>query len=115
VKSRVGTKKPTPKSIASSGDVFADMGFKNADEMALKSDLVWHINRAIQQRGVTQAEAAALLGVSQPKVSALQNGKLTDFSVERLMRFLVALGHTIDIRIQPASEAGVRVLGTRGA
>jgi predicted XRE-type DNA-binding protein len=110
VKSKGPLKKAKPKSVAGSGNVFADIGFKNPDEMALKADLVWYINRAISQRGLTQAEAAALIGVNQPKVSALQNARLTDFSVERLMRFLVALGQTIDITIRPAPEAGVRVL-----
>src|SRR5437899_1421729 len=83
------------RSVGSSGNVFADIGFKNADEMALKSDLVWHINRAIEERGLTQAEAGSVLGVNQPKVSALKRGQLTDFSVDRLMRFLVSLGQTV--------------------
>ena len=76
----------------SGGNVFADLGFANADEMMAKSELVRHINKIIEQRGLTQVEAAGVLGVNQPKVSALKRGRLTDFSIERLMRFLVALG-----------------------
>jgi predicted XRE-type DNA-binding protein len=80
------------KSIAGSGNVFADIGFANAGEMLAKSDLVRHINKIIEQRGLTQVEAAKLLGINQPKVSALKRGRLTQFSIDRLMRFLVTLG-----------------------
>jgi len=57
--------------------------------MALKFDLVWYINRVIEERGLTQAEAGELLGVIQPKISALKHGQLTDFSADWLMRFRV--------------------------
>lgn len=98
------------KSVPGSDNIFQDLGFPNADELALKSDLVRHITREIDRRGLTQKEAAELLGVNQPKVSALKNGKLTDFAIERLMRFLVALGQTVDITVRPATAAAVRVL-----
>ena len=101
------------KSVAGSGNVFADLGFANADEMMAKSELVRHINKIIEQRGLTQVEAAELLGVNQPKVSALKRGRLTDFSIDRLMRFLVALGQEIDISVRPASHAGLRVENER--
>ena len=97
------------KSVAGSGNVFADLGFVNANEMMAKSELVRHINKIIEQRGLTQVEAAELLGVNQPKVSALKRGRLTDFSIDRLMRFLVALGQEINISVHPASRAGLRV------
>jgi len=97
------------KSVAGSGNVFADLGFANANEMMARSELVRHINKIIEQRGLTQVEAAQLLGVNQPKVSALRRGRLTDFSIDRLMRFLVALGQEIDISIRPAPHAGLRV------
>lgn len=101
--------KRSPKSVASSGNVFEDLGFSNADEMLAKSELVRQINKIIEQRGLTQVEAAALLGVNQPKVSALRRGRLTDFSLERLMRFLVALGQEVDITVRPANQARLRV------
>ena len=97
------------KSTAGSGNVFADLGFANANEMMAKSELVRHINKIIEKRKLTQVEAAQLLGVNQPKVSALKRGRLTDFSIDRLMRFLVALGQEIDIGVRPASHAGLRV------
>jgi predicted XRE-type DNA-binding protein len=99
----------TARSTAGSDNVFADLGFSNADEMLAKSELVRYINRIIEDRGLTQVEAAKLLGVNQPKVSALKRGRLTDFSVERLMRFLVALGQEVGITVRPASHAAVKV------
>ena len=110
VKSRKTMAQKAPKSIAGTGNVFADIGFQNADEMALKSDMVWYINREIEARGLTQMEAGELLGINQPKVSALKHGQLTDFSVERLMKFLVSLGQRVEIRIHPAQDAGVGVV-----
>jgi predicted XRE-type DNA-binding protein len=82
--------------------------------MMAKSDLVRHINKIIEQRGLTQVEAAEVLGVNQPKVSALKRGRLTDFSIDRLMRFLVALGQEIDIRVRAAPHAGLRVENEQG-
>jgi predicted XRE-type DNA-binding protein len=97
------------KSEVGSGNVFADIGFTNSQEMLVKSELVRHINRIIDGQGLTQVAAAKLLGVSQPRVSALDRRRLTDFSIGRLMRFLVALGHEVDIGVRPASQAGLRV------
>ena len=109
-----GTRRPkTAKSIAGSGNVFADIGFANADEMLARSELVRHINRIIQQRRLNQVDAAKLLGINQPKVSALKCGRITEFSIDRLMRFLVALGQGIDISIRPRSHAGLRVARLR--
>jgi len=96
-------------SVAGSGNVFADVGFENSDEMAAKSELVRHINRIIEQRGLTQVKAAELLGVNQPKISALKRGRLTDFSIDRLIRFLVLLGQEVDIKVRSASHAGLKV------
>lgn len=104
----------SPKSVAGSGNVFADIGFPNADEMLARSELVRHINNIIEQRGLTQVEAASLLGINQPKVSALKRGRLTEFSIDRLMRFLVALGQEVDIKVRPASHAGLKVAEASG-
>lgn len=95
--------------MAGSSNVFEDLGFPNADEMLAKSELVRHINRIIVQRGLTQTEAAEVLGVNQPKLSALKRGRLTEFSVDRLIRFLVALGQEVAITIKPANRAAVKV------
>ncbi len=79
--------------------------------MLARSELVRHINHIIERRGLTQVEAASLLGINQPKVSALKRGRLTEFSIGRLMRFLVALGQEVDIEVRPASQPGLRVGG----
>ncbi|MBI1738259.1 MAG: XRE family transcriptional regulator [Acidobacteria bacterium] len=84
----------------SSGNVFADLGFPNAEEMLAKAELAHKITAIIQRRGLTQARAAALLGVDQPKVSALKRGRLSGFSLERLVRFLILLGRDVQIVVR---------------
>jgi predicted XRE-type DNA-binding protein len=69
---------------SSSGNVFADLGLANADELLIKAELVRQISNSIDAKDLTQTEAAKLLGIDQPKVSALLNGKLSGFSTERL-------------------------------
>lgn len=81
----------------SSGNVFADLGFADAEEMLLKAELARRISATIQTRHLTQVQAAEILGIDQPKVSALVRGRLTIFSVDRLLRFLADLGHDIEI------------------
>ncbi len=98
----------------SSGNVFADLGMANPDEADIKAELVFQINSLIKSRGLTHSEAASVLGINQPKVSALRCGKLTGFSIERLLRFLADLGNDVEIVVTPratASERGrIRVL-----
>jgi predicted XRE-type DNA-binding protein len=94
--------KSQPKSIRqtvipSSGNVFADMGLPDAQELDTKVRLGAAINRIVERRRLTQAEVAAALQINQPKVSALLHYKLEGFSVERLMYFLVFLGQDIQI------------------
>ena len=97
----------TPDHRLSSGNVFEDLGLSAADELQAKADLAYEISRTIEDRGLTQAQAAELLGVDQPKVSALVRGRLTGFSMERLYRYLIALGKEIEIVVRPrASAAG---------
>ena len=86
--------------IPSSGNVFSDMGLPDAVELDTKARLGAAINRIVQRRGLTQAEVAAALEINQPKVSALLHYKLEGFSVERLMRFLVALGQDVEIVVK---------------
>jgi predicted XRE-type DNA-binding protein len=94
----------TEKIEPSSGNVFADLGLPNAEELDTKVRLAVAINRELDARKLTQAAAAAKLSISQPKVSLLKNYKLKGFSVERLMLLLTALGSDIEIRIRaPAS------------
>jgi predicted XRE-type DNA-binding protein len=86
----------------SSGNVFADLGFPDADERKTKVQLAVAIKREIDERGWSQAQAAEVLSINQPKVSALLRYRLDGFSVERLMNFLTALGHDVEIVIKPA-------------
>lgn len=88
-----------------SGSVFADLGFPDAEERTTKAALAVAILRILEERGLTQAAAAKLLGVNQPKVSALANYRLEGYSVERLMTFLTALGRDVDITIRTRRSA----------
>jgi predicted XRE-type DNA-binding protein len=85
----------------SSGNVFADLELPDAKDLDTKVRLAVEINRLIDARRLSQAAAATLLEIGQPKVSALRNYKLDGFSVERLMNFLLALGQDLEIRIRP--------------
>jgi predicted XRE-type DNA-binding protein len=84
------------------GNVFADLALPNSGDLLAKAELVQRIIDLITERKLTQASAAALLGIDQPKVSALMRGKLDGFSTDRLFRFLNALGQNVEIVIQPA-------------
>jgi predicted XRE-type DNA-binding protein len=86
----------------SSGNVFADLGLKNPEELLAKAELVQRICDIIAERKLTQVRAAKLLGIDQPKISALMRGKLDGFSTDRLFRFLNSLGSDVDIVIRPA-------------
>src|SRR5260370_31349471 len=83
-----------------SGNVFADLGLPNPEERLLKSELSIVIARMIEGRGLTQAQAAELLGINQPWVSNLLRGRLSMFFVERLLRFLLALEADIEIVVK---------------
>jgi predicted XRE-type DNA-binding protein len=93
----------------SSGNVFADLGFADADEHLIKAGLFIKIDRIIGQRDLTQAAAAQLMGIDQPKVSALLAGQFRGYSVERLMRFLVALGHDVEIVVKPRKRGAAEL------
>jgi len=84
-----------------SGNVFADLGLPDAEELKTKVQLALAIKREIDERGWSQAQAAEVLSINQPKVSALLRYRLDGFSVERLMNFLTALGHDVEIVIKP--------------
>ncbi len=93
------------------GNVFADLGYADAEERQTKLRLAHAINDVIARRRLAQTAAAERLGVSQPKVSALANYKLDGFSVERLMTFLTALDRDVEIviRRKPRSRAAGRI------
>jgi len=86
---------------AGSGNVFADVGFPNAEEHLVKAKLAFKIDALMRAGGLKQTEAAKLFGVKQPDVSKLLRGDFRQFSVERLMRFLVALGQDVEIVVKP--------------
>ena len=87
------------KYTKSTGNVFADMGFKNARERLVKAELALKINEIIDARKLKQIEAAKTLGINQPKISAIANGRLNDFSIERLIEFLNKLDQDVEIVI----------------
>ena len=93
------------------GNVFADLGYADAEERQTRLRLAYAINTVIARRRLTQAAAAEKLGVNQPKVSALANYKLKGFSVERLMTFLTALDQDVEIVVKkkPRSRAAARI------
>jgi predicted XRE-type DNA-binding protein len=90
----------------SSGNVFADLGIPNPEEALAKAKIALKIESLIKRKKLTQAKAAKLLKISQPKISLLLRGYLTDFSLERLLRFLNDLGQDVVISIMPSSHRG---------
>jgi predicted XRE-type DNA-binding protein len=90
----------------SSGNVFADLGFAEPEEELAKAELASQIRQVIRRQRLTQVAAAALMGIDQPKVSALLNGRLANFSTERLMRLLTALGKDVEIVVRERSTSG---------
>jgi len=91
---------PNRESTPSSGNVFADLNLPQAEDLLAKAELAAKIIAEIQRRRMTQIQAAAILGIDQPKISALKQGKLSGFSIERLMRFLVSLGRDVEITVK---------------
>jgi predicted XRE-type DNA-binding protein len=87
-----------------SRNVFADLGFPNPEREQLKARLTLRNYRLIKDRGLTQAKAGAILGIEQPHVSGLMRGQSGNFSVERLMDFLTALGQDVEITVKLARQ-----------
>jgi predicted XRE-type DNA-binding protein len=84
-----------------SRNVFQDLGLPNAEEHFVKAQLVYKIDTLMKQRRLKQTQAAALFGVRQPDVSKMLRGEFRQFSVERLLRFLVALDQDVEIVVKP--------------
>ncbi len=97
--------------VEGSENVFADVGLTNPEEYLAKAELARQIMCALDAKRLTQTEAARLLGVTQPKISALRNGHLDGFSAERLIRFLTALGRDVRIIVsaKPRSRRRARL------
>src|SRR5437588_12152127 len=88
-----------------SGNVFADLGIPNPDLALAKAQLVQRIRDLIAERKLTQAKAAELLGLDQPKVSALVRGRVEGYTLDRLFRFLNALGQRVEITVRPNAKS----------
>ena len=94
------------------GNVLLDLGFDDAEELSAKAVLAFKLNELIRQRGLSQTEAAAITGMTQPKVSQVRRYKLQNISLERLMHALVSLDQRVEIVVQPARRtraAGISV------
>ena len=96
----------------SSGNVFVDLGLARPEEALAKAELANRILSILRKRRLTQIRAAQMLGVDQPKISALSRGRLEGFSIERLMRFLVLLGQDVEIHVKqrPRAKSQARLL-----
>jgi predicted XRE-type DNA-binding protein len=95
--------------IEGSGNIFADLGLGDAEERLAKAELAQKIGGILRDRRLTQVQAAAILGIDQPKVSALLCGRLSRFSIEKLMQFLLLLGRDVSITIKPRRGARSRL------
>jgi predicted XRE-type DNA-binding protein len=84
-----------------SRNVFKDIGVPNAEEHLVKAQLVFKIAKIMQDRSLKQVEAADLFGIRQPDISKMLRGEFRQFSVERLLRFLVALNQDVTIIVRP--------------
>jgi predicted XRE-type DNA-binding protein len=100
-------KDPDNRILRGSKNIFADLGYAEADTHLLKAELVTRIQAAISGHNLTQIAAAKRMGVSQPDVSRLLNGQFREVSVERLMRLLTRLGCDVDITIRDHGKAAV--------
>ncbi len=87
-----------------SGNVYADLGLPDADKIKVKAQIVAAISNQIRDRGLTQAAAAEKMGLKQPDVSRLLDGRFDGFSLERLIGFMLALGNQVRIEVEPANE-----------
>src|SRR6266446_8017960 len=93
------TKASSEKVETSSGNVFDDLGFRDAEERLLKAKLATKIAQLIEKKGWTQVQTAERTGLDQPKVSHLLRGRLSGFSADRLFAILNRLGHSVEVRI----------------
>jgi predicted XRE-type DNA-binding protein len=102
-KSKGATEQPV-RVERGSGNVFADLGFSHPELALAKAELVCRIREIIEERKLTQTKAAKVLGLDQPKVSALVRGRVEGYSIDRLFRFLTALGQRVEITVRPNGD-----------
>jgi predicted XRE-type DNA-binding protein len=88
----------------SSGNIFAQLGFPHPEQELVRARLALQIHRIIKARKLTQMQAAKVLGIQQPSVSRLLNGRSGEYAVERLMDFLTALGQDVQITVRPTRK-----------
>lgn len=93
-----------PEAEASSGNIFADLGLRDAEKLKIKSGLVIQIVKAVRRLGLSQEEAGRRMGLSQPKVSGLFRGNFSNVSERKLMDCLNRLGYDIEIKVKPAAK-----------
>jgi predicted XRE-type DNA-binding protein len=89
-----------PEHFVSSGNIWADFGDPDADELLARAQLMSRVYSIIREQRLTQAQAAKILGTNQPTVSDLMRGKFNKFSLERLIGFLIALGQDVEISVR---------------
>jgi predicted XRE-type DNA-binding protein len=99
----------------SSGNVYADLGYENSEEMLLKAHLVMRLSQAIKAKGLNQYQAAEVLGIDQPKVSALIRGQFRGYSLERLFKFLNAFDLDVEVNVKSKPENRERSYTTVGS
>lgn len=92
------------KAVTNPGNVFVDLGVPNPEQEMVRAQLTLQIHRIIRDRGLTQTEAAELLGVKQPQVSLLMRNRAGAFSIGRLLDFLTALGQDVQITVKPTRK-----------
>lgn len=98
------THKRAARITAGSGNIFADIGLPNPEQELLKAKLTLQIYTILKDSGMTQVEIAKILGVQQPQVSLLMRNRAGNFSVGRLMEFLMALRQDVEITVRPARK-----------
>ena len=103
-----------PKNRRGTDNVLVDLGFDDAEELSAKAALALKLNALIDARSLSQTEAAAITGMTQPKISQVRRYKLQNISLERLMQALVSLDQRVEITVQPARRThapGITVAG----
>jgi predicted XRE-type DNA-binding protein len=98
-------RKMSARATKGGSNVFADLGLPNPEQELLKARLTLQIYKIVKERGLTQAQAGALLGIKQPHVSVLMRNRAGNFSIGRLMEFLTALGQDVEITVKPTRRA----------
>lgn len=105
MRTRKSVKTQKPRYETGSGNVYADLGFPDADDMLVKAQLVSKISEILEAQGLTQIKAAAVLSIAQPKLSQILRGQFRGLSERKLMDCLTRLGHDVQIRVRHAPKA----------